>query len=121
MNIMLPILAEIRKAEACGRLVLAAFAHTCDDKHEYRYRIRGHFDELLSVYAHTGDIVVYYEQSAEQNRAENTYIRLPDCKNYKRDCKPASVTETVVRPNTVGIIHNIVQSAESRYNTADAG
>ena len=58
------------------------------------------------------------EKSAEQDWTDDAEIRSPDSEDNECYCKPASVAECVIRPDSAGIIHNVVKSAEACDNTA---
>ena len=91
------------------------------DQHYDSNHIREHLKELCSAARKTGNEVINDVESAEEDRAENTHIGLPYGKDNERDSEPAAISEAVIRPNAHRIIHNIVQTAETRYNTSEAG
>ena len=55
----------------------------------------------------------------KRNEPEDAEIGLPDGEDNERDCKPAAVAEAVVRPDAVCVVHDVVETAETRYNAAD--
>ena len=60
-------------------------------------------------------------QSAKQEGGNNPQVRPPDREDNQGDCQPAAVTERVVAPDAAGIVHDIVQAAESGDHAADTG
>mgnify|MGYP000143755827 FL=1 len=116
---ILSILSEVRKSEARGRQILALAAHTDRDKDDYRNNIGSHHEQLLRAEAEVRDVVVNDHETAEEERAEDAEVGLPDGEDNERDCKPAAVAEAVVRPDAVRVVHDVVETAETRYNAAD--
>ena len=116
---ILSILAEVRKSEARGRQILALAAHADRDKDDYRNNIGSHHEQFLRAEAEVRDVVVNDHETAEEERAEDAEIGLPDGEDNERDCKPAAVAEAVVRPDAVRVVHDVVETAETRYNAAD--
>ena len=116
---ILSILAEVRKSEARGRQILALAAHADRDKDDYRNNIGSHHEQLLRAEAEVRDVVVNDHETAEEERAEDAEIGLPDGEDNERDCKPAAVAEAVVRPDAVRVVHDVVETAETRYNATD--
>ena len=45
----------------------------------------------------------------------------PDGEDDQRDGQPAAVAEGVVGPHAVGVVHDVVQTAQTRDHGADAG
>ena len=116
---ILSILAEVRKSEARGRQILALAAHTDSDKNDYRNDVGRHHEQLLRAEAEVRDVVVNDHKTAEEERAEYAEVGLPNREDNERDRKPAAVTEAVVRPNAVCVVHDVVETSETRYNAAD--
>ena len=68
-----------------------------------------------------GQIQIQDIQSAEKEGCEYADIRSPDGEDDQCDGKPASVTKGIVGPDAAGIIHYIVQSAQTCDHTSHAG
>ena len=60
-------------------------------------------------------------QSAEEERGENADVRTPHGEDNERDSEPAAVTEAVIGPYAAGIVHHIIESAETGDHAAGAG
>lgn len=121
INDDLPVLSEVRKTKRLRRLAFFAVADTYDYKNNDGYHIRSHLEKLLYAYAEVGDIVVNNKESAEKDGTENADVRLPYGKDYKSDGKPASVAKAVVGPNSAGVVHYIIKTAQTGDDAADAG
>ena len=68
-----------------------------------------------------GQIQIQNIQTTKQERSKYTDIRSPDSEDDQRNGKSASVTERIVGPDAAGIIHYIVQSAQTCDHTSHAG
>ena len=108
--------------ERCGRLILALLAQRHDDQNDQRDDVGEHLVELLDGKIGTGgDEDVEDVESAEENGRQHADIRTPDRENDQRNGEPAAVAEGVVRPHAAGVVHDVVQTAETRDHAADAG
>ena len=68
-----------------------------------------------------GQIQIQDIQSAEKEGCEYADIRSPDGEDDQCDGKPASVTECIVRPDTAGIVHYIIQTSQTCDHTSHTG
>ena len=60
-------------------------------------------------------------KTAEQERGQHADVRAPHREDDERDGKPAAVAEGVGRPDALGVVHDVVQSAETGDHRARAG
>ena len=116
----LPLLAEIGKSQCCGGLIFAFFADTDRNQHDDGHHVRKHFDQCLGTASKPRNVEVRDVKSAEQEGAEDAGCRIPQGEDDQRNGKPAAVAEAVARPH-LGVVHNVVQSAQPRNGAADAG
>ena len=120
--LLLPFFSEVWQAECSRRLVLSPLLHADDDQNEDGDDEGCHLVDLLDRHVRTGwNVQIENVQRTEQERSQNADIRSPDSEDNQRDGQPSSVTERVVGPHAGGVVHDIIQSAESCNHGADAG
>ena len=118
----LSFLPEIGNAQALRGLVFPLVAHAGNDQNDDGDDIGEHFVQLLDgQIGSRGKEQVQDVQAAEQEGGQDAHIGTPDGENHEGDGKPAPVAEGVVGPDAAGVVHHIVQSAQTRDHTAYAG
>ena len=122
MRFALSFLTEVGQTKRLGRLILALFAQRDHDQHDQRDDIRQHLVKLLDgEVGAAGNEDVQNVAAAEENGGQNAHVRTPDREDDQRDGEPAAVAEGVVRPDAAGVVHDVIQAAESGDHAADAG
>lgn len=113
---------KYERPRLAGRIVLPFFLHGNDDKNKDRDHVGEHFVKLLHREIHAGrDEHMENVQSAEEERSENADVRTPHGEDNERDSEPAAVTEAVIGPYAAGIVHHVIESAETGDHAAGAG
>ena len=118
----LSLFAEVAQTQRCGRLILALLAQRHDDQNDQRDDVGEHLVELLDGKVGAGgDEDIENVEPAEQDGGQHADVRTPDREDDERDGEPAAVAEGVVGPDAAGVVHDVIQAAETRNHAADAG
>src|SRR5699024_6243252 len=83
--------------------------------------IRQRLENFLHASSQSGDVQIQDVESAEKESSPYSVQRFPQSEDYKGNRKPSSVAEAVIRPGSAGVLHNKVQTAQTRKACADAG
>ena len=119
---VLPLLSEVAEAQTCRRLLFHVVAQAGDHQHHHGDHIRQHLVQLLHGHlAAGGDVQIQDVQAAEQDGGQDTDIGTPDGEDHQGDGQPAAVAEGVVGPHAAGVVHHVVQAAETGDHAAHAG
>jgi len=122
MTKVLPFLSEVAEAQACRRLLFLVVPQAGDHQHHHGDHIRQHLVQLLHGHlAAGGDVQIQDVQAAEQDGGQDTDIGTPDGEDHQGDGQPAAVAESVVGPHAAGVVHHVVQAAETGDHAAHAG
>ena len=122
MQVLLPFLSKVRKAEGSRRLVFAFSAHRDDDQNDDRNEVRKHLEELLRRASQARDVEIEPEENAEEVGAPDSLKRLPACEDNKCNSEPAEHCDTaVVGPGALDVVHNVVQAAKTSNRSTYAG
>ena len=113
---------EIAQPQTCWRLVLPLIPDAGEHQYNDCDDIRRHLVQFLhGKICASRDVHMQNIQSAEQEGRDNAQVRPPDGENDQCDRQPAAVSESVVAPDAAGLVHHIVQAAESGDHAANAG
>ena len=94
---LLPLFAEIRKAERRGGLILALVAHARRNEDDDGHDVGQHLIQLLDgKVAAGGNKDVENVESAEEDGREHADARSPHSEDDERYRKPAAVSERIV-------------------------
>ena len=120
---MSAFLAEVGETEGRRGLILPLLTQGNHDQHHQGDGVGQHLVQLLNGHLATGggQIDVQDVQAAEEDGGQDADIGTPDGEDDQRNGQPAAVTEGVIGPDAVGVVHNIVQAAQSCDHGADAG
>ena len=122
MTKVLPLLSEVAEAQTCRRLLFLVVAQAGDHQHHHGDHIRQHLVQLLHGHlAAGGDVQIQDVQAAEQDGGQDADIGTPDGEDHQGDGQPAAVAEGVVGPHAAGVVHHVVQAAETGDHAAHAG
>ena len=122
MTKVLPFLSEVAEAQACRRLLFHVVAQAGDHQHHHGDHIRQHLVQLLHGHlAAGGDVQIQDVQAAKQDGGQDADIGTPDGEDHQGDGQPAAVAEGVVGPHAAGVVHHVVQAAETGDHAAHAG